>query len=164
MEIQKGMYGLPQAGILANKLLEKRLAVHGYAPLPHTHGLWQHKTRPVQFSLVVDDFGVKYVGKEHADHLFQTLLKYYPTSVDWEGKLYCGISLAWDYDKRHVDLSMPKYVSAALHRFQHRKPTRQHHAPSRYTPPSYGAKTQYAKIDESERHGPTGPQRCRISC
>jgi hypothetical protein len=39
-EIQKGMYGLPQAGILANKLLEKRLAVHGYAPLPHTHGLW----------------------------------------------------------------------------------------------------------------------------
>ena len=26
MEIQKGMYGLPQVGILANKLLKKRLA------------------------------------------------------------------------------------------------------------------------------------------
>ena len=26
MEIQKGMYGLPQAGILANKLLTERLA------------------------------------------------------------------------------------------------------------------------------------------
>jgi hypothetical protein len=26
MEIQKGMYGLPQAGILANKLLKDRLA------------------------------------------------------------------------------------------------------------------------------------------
>ena len=30
MEIQKGMYGLPQAGILANNLLTERLAPHGY--------------------------------------------------------------------------------------------------------------------------------------
>ncbi len=30
MEIRKGMYGLPQAGILANKLLKERLARHGY--------------------------------------------------------------------------------------------------------------------------------------
>ncbi len=28
MEIQKGMYGLPQAGVLANKLLKERLARH----------------------------------------------------------------------------------------------------------------------------------------
>jgi hypothetical protein len=30
IEVQKGMYGLPQAGILANLLLAKRLAPHGY--------------------------------------------------------------------------------------------------------------------------------------
>ncbi len=30
MEIRKGMYGLPQAGVLANKLLKERLARHGY--------------------------------------------------------------------------------------------------------------------------------------
>jgi hypothetical protein len=30
MEIRKGMYGLPQAGILANKLLNKCLACHVY--------------------------------------------------------------------------------------------------------------------------------------
>ncbi len=34
MEICKGMYGLPQPGILANKLLKKRLARHGYFELP----------------------------------------------------------------------------------------------------------------------------------
>jgi hypothetical protein len=28
--IDKGMYGLPQAGILANKLLAKCLVLHGY--------------------------------------------------------------------------------------------------------------------------------------
>jgi hypothetical protein len=40
MEIRKGMNGLPQAGILANKLLKKRLAKHGYFEQPHTPGLW----------------------------------------------------------------------------------------------------------------------------
>ena len=30
IEVNKGMYGLPQAGLLANELLEKRLNRHGY--------------------------------------------------------------------------------------------------------------------------------------
>jgi hypothetical protein len=42
-EVRKGMYGLPQAGLLANILLAKRLTKHGYSPAPHTHGLWTHK-------------------------------------------------------------------------------------------------------------------------
>jgi hypothetical protein len=41
IEIQKGMYGLLQAGILlANQLLQKCLTVHGYMPTPQTPGLW----------------------------------------------------------------------------------------------------------------------------
>jgi hypothetical protein len=63
MEIRRGCYGLPQAGILANKLLKQRLAKHGYFEVPHTPGLFKHTSRPVQFTLVVDDFGIKYVGK-----------------------------------------------------------------------------------------------------
>ena len=62
MEIRKGMYGLPQAGILANKLLKKRLANQGYYELPHTPGLWKHISRPIAFTLVVDDFGVNRNG------------------------------------------------------------------------------------------------------
>ena len=31
----------------------------------YTPGLWLHEWRPIQFSLVVDDFGVKYVGEEN---------------------------------------------------------------------------------------------------
>jgi hypothetical protein len=37
IEIQKGMYGLPQAGILANELLQRNLAKDGYRPAQHTH-------------------------------------------------------------------------------------------------------------------------------
>jgi hypothetical protein len=76
IEIQKGMYGLPQAKILANKLLQRNLAKDGYRPTQHTHGLWIHDTRPVSFSLLVDDFGVKYVGREHADHLMACMALY----------------------------------------------------------------------------------------
>jgi hypothetical protein len=47
MEIRRGMYGLPQAGILANKLLCKCLARHGYFEQPHTPGLWKHVSQPV---------------------------------------------------------------------------------------------------------------------
>jgi len=47
LDIQKTSYGLPQAGILANKLLQKRLDPHGYYEVAHTPGLWRHTTRPV---------------------------------------------------------------------------------------------------------------------
>jgi hypothetical protein len=75
IEIQKGMYGLSQAGILANELLQHNLAKDGYQPTQHTHGLWKHDTRPISFSLVVDDLGVKYVGREHAEHLMECIKK-----------------------------------------------------------------------------------------
>jgi hypothetical protein len=47
MEICKGMYGLPQAGILANKLLKKHLARHGYFEQPHTPSLWKRDSCPI---------------------------------------------------------------------------------------------------------------------
>ena len=80
ISIKKGMYGLPQAGLLANKQLQKALHLDGYYPCQHTMGLWKHRWRPVTFTLVVDDFGVKYVGKTHAEHLLKCLNKYYEKS------------------------------------------------------------------------------------
>jgi hypothetical protein len=82
IEIQKGMYGLPQAGILANELLQSNLARDGYRPTQHTHGLWTHDTRPISFWLVVDDFGVKHMGREHAEHLMAGIKKNYNISSD----------------------------------------------------------------------------------
>jgi hypothetical protein len=50
------MYGLPQAGILANKLLKKHLMKHGYFEQPHTRGLWRHTSHQIWFNLAIDDF------------------------------------------------------------------------------------------------------------
>jgi hypothetical protein len=73
IEIRKGMYGLKQEGLLANQLLQTQLAPVGYYPARHAPGLWPHKTGPISFTLVVDDFAVKYVDKHHAEHLRNTL-------------------------------------------------------------------------------------------
>jgi hypothetical protein len=118
------MYGLPQAGILANQLLALRLAIHGYHQKTLTPGLWRHVTRPIQFTLVVDNFGVQYVGKDHAQHLIDALEADYTVSKYWTGGLYCGITLKWNYVSKHVDLSMPGYIKDALHKFQHPLPKR----------------------------------------
>ena len=93
MEVRKGMYGLPQAGILANDLLSQRLKEHGYYQMRHTDSLWSHTSRPITFSLVVDDFGVKYTNKADVLHLKSVLENHYPVSTDWTGSVYCGLNL-----------------------------------------------------------------------
>ena len=119
------MYGLPQAGIISQQLLEERLEKDGYRQSKTTPGLWTHNTRPISFSLIVDDFGVKYVGEENAKHLSDTVRKYYKCSCDWKGERYCSLTIKWDYTGRKVHLSMPGYVQKALTRFQHPPPAKQ---------------------------------------
>ena len=121
-EIVRGMYGLPQAGILANKLFKKRLKVHDYYKVPHTTGLFTHKNRPIWFTRTVDDFRVKYIGREHAEHLMTVLKQHYKMEEDWKGELCCGITLKWDYAKGYVDIPMPNYVHKKLIEYKHKTP------------------------------------------
>jgi hypothetical protein len=149
IEIQKGMHGLPQAGILTNELLQHTFSKDGYRPTQHTHGLWKHDTRPISFSLVVDDLGVKYVGREHAEHLLTCIKNNYDISSDWKGTAYCGLTLEWDYNNKTVDLSMPGYIKAALYKYQHAAPTLPEHAPHKWNPQVYGANAQYVEDDNN---------------
>jgi hypothetical protein len=149
VKIRRGMYGLPQAGRLANDQLIKHLGPHGYAPLPLTPGLWHHKTRDIVFSLVVDDFEIRYTSQADADHLLTTLETFYQVSRDWSGARYCGHSLAWDYSARSCDISMPGYIERALKRFQHSPPRKPEHSPHPWLRPNYGAKTQFAPLPDS---------------
>ncbi len=95
-EIQMGMYGLPQAGIITQQLLKERLQKHGYCQSQTTPGLWKHDTHHISFSLVVNNFRVKYVGKKNAQHLLDTVGHYYKCSCDWKGEQYCGLTLKWN--------------------------------------------------------------------
>jgi hypothetical protein len=149
IEIRKGMYGLRQAGLLANQLLQTRLAPFGYYPAQLTPGLWLHNTRSISFTIVVDDLSVKYLGKQHAEHLLNALLRTYELTTDWTATVYSDMTLKWDYDKRTCDISMPGYVANVLIKFQHDAPKHPQHTLSRYVTPVYDAKTQYATKDET---------------
>ena len=144
VKVVKGMYGLPHAGIIAQKLLAERLEKHGYYQSDTTPGFWRHKTRPICFTLIVDDFGVKYVGEEHAQHLINVLKQHYKVAEDWDGERYSGITLDWDYGRREVHLSMPGHCTEALVRFNHTL-RKLNHQPHKHTLPTYGASIQYAK-------------------
>jgi hypothetical protein len=143
-EVRRGMYGLPQAGRIANDQLTAFLAPKGYTPVPITPGLWRHDKSDLVFTLVVDDFGIKYTNKQDVHDLMTTLKELYKVSEDWTGGRYCGLTLEWDYDKRTCDISMPGYIDRALQRFSHPPPTKPQHSPHAWQKPSYGDKIQYA--------------------
>jgi hypothetical protein len=67
------------------------------------------------------------------------------------GTVYSGITLDWDYNKRTCDISMPRYMTNVLNKFQHDTPKPPQHTPSRYVTPVYGTKMQYAIQDETPR-------------
>ena len=93
METQKGMYGLPEAGKIANDKAKLHLANFGYKPELITPGLWRHQTCPLQFSLVVDDFLVKYECQEDITHILGSLKTSYNIYEYWYGKLYYSLNL-----------------------------------------------------------------------
>ena len=113
-ELKKGMYGLPQAGNITHYELVRHLAPFGHHATTHTPGLWTHTTRSPSFILTVDDFGIEYTDINDANHLLVSLRRKYDVTTDWSRSLYCGITLKWDYIKRPVHLSMPRYIANVL--------------------------------------------------
>ena len=150
IKIKKGMYGLKQAAVLAFDNLVKNLSDHGYTPVPHTIGIWQHATRKTKFCLCVDDFGVKYFSKEDADHLLESLGKHYTYTVDWKGQNFCGFKIDWDYSNGFVDISMPNYIKDILLRFLHQTPKKPEHSPHAHVPIQYGIKTRQYAVNQCD--------------
>ena len=104
------MYGLPSAGGLAYNLLKQRLSKYGYYETNTTPGLWKHTFRPVHFTLIVDDFRIKFTNIKNVMHLIDTLKKFYEVEIDWSGSQYSSITLNWNYTDKFVDISIPNYT------------------------------------------------------
>ncbi|KAL7462304.1 hypothetical protein ACHAXS_002687 [Conticribra weissflogii] len=98
--MRKGMNRLPLAGTLANQLLEKRFTKYGCYKFCYAPGLWKHNSKPIQFALFVDDFGIKYFHKKDADHLQNALKDHFKMKIDWSGEFYFGITFGWHYKDR----------------------------------------------------------------
>jgi hypothetical protein len=113
-EIRRGMYGLLQAGIIAQVQLEERLGKYGYHQSKIIPGHWTHTTRNMCFTLVVDGFVIKYTKLEDAYHLINALKKDYTITIDWDATKYIGLTVDWDNEKRKVLIHMTGYLTKSL--------------------------------------------------
>ena len=148
-EITKGVYGLKQSGKLANDLLTARLHKHGYYQCTTTPGLWRHTWRSLIFILIVDDFGIEYCERRHADHLLAALQQDYTVTTDWAGTKFAGIDLTWNYKLRMCRLSMNGYIAVLLLKYNHTPPRKPQHSPHKHRDITYGAKTQLTPEEDT---------------
>ncbi|KAJ1427502.1 hypothetical protein B484DRAFT_397167, partial [Ochromonadaceae sp. CCMP2298] len=110
-----------------------------------------HESRPIAFTLVVDDFGIKYRDSADLEHFLAALRDRYAIKTCTEGRSfkYIGYTFDFDYEGGSCTMSMPGYIAKALRRFKVDKPTRQVDSPMTYTPGPYGAHTQLATVDDT---------------
>jgi hypothetical protein len=150
VKIVKGIYGLPHAGKIAQERLIALLYEHGFNQSTNTACLFTHASKNIAFTLVVDDFGVKYKHDSDAEYLLSTLRKLYDVTTDTEGSRYLGMHIKRDRLAGTLSLSMPGYVSQALDRLHVIKGDKPTVSPSIYQAPKYGRKVQYSSNDESD--------------
>ena len=155
------MYGLPQAGIIAQELLAERFAKHGYHQSKIIPGLWTHETRPTTFTLVVDDFTIKIMSDNNANHLINVLRKDYTITVDTEATKYIGLTIEWDYNNGKVHMHMPGYLEKAMTRFKQEIPTKVQNSPHQHIEVKYRSKKQFVN---EEVESPPPIQRRRKIC
>jgi hypothetical protein len=118
------------------------LELFGYFKHANTSDLWSHNTRPISFTLVVDNFGVKNVKKEDVDHLIASFRKTDTLTEDRSGTLYCSIALEWDLINRKVNISMPGYIQKKLQEYNHIVSHTRKTCPYPPAPKLYGTEAQ----------------------
>jgi len=142
MEITKGIYGLKQAGKLAQDRLVLHLAKHGYIQCPNTPCMFKHVSSSVAFTLVVDDFLIKYTDVKHSEHLIKSLSELYTMTTQMGNtQKYIGITMIYNRKERYIHHCMPGYIDKALKRFR-RLNLKGADSPCIYIPPQYGKHSQ----------------------
>ena len=137
-EVSKCMYGLPQAGLLSHNHLIGHLALHGYIQDRDVPCLFTHVSQDLQFTLVVDDFGIKYSNVADVHELVRILEMEWPIKLDLTGSKYLGYRLTWEYDVNRVTLEMPDYLPKVLARFTSGRVLHGADSPALYIPPTRG--------------------------
>jgi hypothetical protein len=143
-EVNKCLWGLPQAGLLSQQRLVSHLALHGYLPAdPAVPCYFKHVTRSLTFTLVIDDFGVvKYQSIADVEHLKDTIRLLYPKFTEnWNGDRYLQFHLHWNYPVCSLSYNLPDYIPKALERFRHNEILQGASTPALYIPPFFARKS-----------------------
>jgi hypothetical protein len=139
-KICQGCYGLPQAGILAYNLLQSQLEAKGFYEATSTPGLWHNKWRPIQFCLIVDNFGVECTGLEHFTYLLDIFKKFHGIQYNMAGDTFASVDIKWNYAACCCCISMPGYISLLLLKYKHPHPAKPRLSPYKCLPIAYSSK------------------------
>ena len=71
----------------------------GYTQCPVTHGLSEHQPRNISFTLVVDNFRIRYANTANLNYLMAAVCEIYVSTINTSGTLYYGLTLKWDWIK-----------------------------------------------------------------
>ena len=151
-EVNGNLYGLVNASLVAQKNLIELLNQNDFYETD-TAQLYKHKFKNIEFTLIVDDFGVKYNDKVDAEFLHHILLsRYEKVKVDWSGELYLGMSIKLDRNstQHSISLSMPGYIPRLLQRLDLGPYKTNTNTPTPYQQPQYGQKVQYINEDDTK--------------
>ena len=155
-QVNRGMYGLPQSGLLTNELLERRLNKRVYHHSKLVPGLWCHTWHTVQFTLLVDDFE-KEICQRRTHTQSQTNLQRKLQNHARVGRTAIH--------RHHLRLGLQAQTSLFIHAWIHKKALKQfkhnqcmkQHQPYPSAIIKYGAKKQYATPQSTslllDKHG-----------
>ena len=85
-KINELWFGLEQSGKIAHDDLVQHLNKHGYVQAKNTDGLFVHGIRDISFTLVVNDFEIKYTNKDNVNHLISVMQGKYKFKVNFDAK------------------------------------------------------------------------------
>ena len=133
-EVTGNMPGHPAAGRLAKSELVSVLKRGGYHEHPDVPCLFENPVNKLSFTLLTDDFGIKYTDMAHVDALKDCLTRAgYTFTFDPDGAVYNGMRLQFNYIENKVTLDMPNVIPSALARFCPNGPPRPSRSPSYYS-------------------------------
>ena len=151
--IDKGIYGHPEAGRLwQRELIDNCLTPAGFRSLPSAPCLFTNEDKSVVFSLVVDDFFVKYRARADAEPLLEALRARYTITQDESASKYLGLSLDWEKAINSMSISLPGYINDLIERIDWKSDAKAH-APAcvaELNKKTYSRGPQMTEVDSSE--------------
>ena len=146
VRVDKGMYGLKQAGLLSHERLVKHLASHDYIENPLVPCLFHHAKDDITFCLVVDDFLIKSFNAPARQRLYTVMKKIFEITIDENESMikFLNITIRFDRPNQRFILSMPGYISKMLKRFERWAGTKHARSPGIYTHTVYSSNVQLA--------------------
>jgi hypothetical protein len=92
LKFARAIMAFPRPAFLPTISADPAFLLKGYYKAESAQGLWCHKWHPIQFCLIVDDFGVEYVGLKHFNHLHNVLKKFYGVQFNMAGNKFVDMT------------------------------------------------------------------------